>query len=100
MQIDLNIFRTRIVEYLQRKSFERHTRNSLFSSTSAAHWKAIVFIYGECLHDTIKYSAQCITCIPIKPNNMIHIKCDLGFVTNLLIKISPMKNWMMEQMLQ
>ena len=38
-----------------------------------------MFPDGECLHATIKYAAQCITCIHIKPRNMIHIKCDLGF---------------------
>ena len=37
-----------------------------------------MFWYGECLHATIKDAAQCITCLSIKPNNMIHIKCALG----------------------
>ena len=36
-QIDLNIFRTIIVMYLQQKSSGIHTRNSLFSNKSAAH---------------------------------------------------------------
>ena len=38
-----------------------------------------MFPHGECLHATIKYAAQCITCIHIKPRNIIHIKCDVGF---------------------
>ena len=38
-----------------------------------------MFSDGECLHAAIKYSYWCITCLPIKQNNMIHIKCDLGF---------------------
>ena len=29
--------------------------------------------------DTIKDATNCITCLPITPKNMIHIKCDLGF---------------------
>ena len=74
-----NIFRTRLVTYLQHKSVGRHIRNSLFSTTSAAHYKDKVFLDGEFLHATIKYAAQCITYITNKPKNMIHIKCALGF---------------------
>ena len=38
-----------------------------------------MFPDGGCLHNTIKNAAQCITCLPIKPNNIINIKCDLFF---------------------
>ena len=38
-----------------------------------------MFPYSNCLHATIKYAAQCITYLPIKPKNMICITCDLGF---------------------
>ena len=38
-----------------------------------------MFPDGEYLHDTIKYSAQCITFISIKPKDTIHIKCALDF---------------------
>ena len=69
----------RIVTDLQYKYFGRDTRNSLISTTSAANDKHAVFPVVECLHDTIKDVAQCITCIPIKPNDIIHIKCDLFF---------------------
>ena len=79
MQIDLNISITRIVTHLQHKSFVIHTHNSLFITTSAARYKYKVFPDGNFLHDTIKGSSQSITCIPIKPNNMINIKCDMGF---------------------
>ena len=79
MQIDLNRFRTRLVIYLQHKSVGRHTCTSAFSNTSAKNYKKKVFPDGEFLHDTIKDTAQCISCTNIKPNNMIHIKCDLGF---------------------
>ena len=38
-----------------------------------------MFTDGEYLHATTKDSAQFITCITIKPNNVIYIKCALGF---------------------
>ena len=38
-----------------------------------------MFLYSECLHAVIKDAAQYITCLPIKPNNIIHIKCALAF---------------------
>ena len=79
MNIDLNISRTRLVTYLQQKSVGIHIRNILFITASAAHYKDKVFPDGEFLHATIKYAAHCITCVHIKPNNMIHIRCDLGF---------------------
>ena len=79
IQIDLNGFITRPAKYLQQKYFWIHTRNCLFITTIDAHYKDIVFLYGEYLHATIKNSAQCITFLPIKPNNMIHIKCALSF---------------------
>ena len=79
IKTDLNRFITTLVTYLQHNSFRRHTCNSLFSTTSAAHYKNKVFPDGECLHDTIKDADQCITCISIKPNNMILIKCALYF---------------------
>ena len=37
MQIDLNIFRTIHVTYLQQDYVGRHIHNSLFSTTSSAH---------------------------------------------------------------
>ena len=79
IHIDLNDFRTGLVIYLQHKSVRRHTRDSLFSTTIASHYKHKVFQDGEFLQTTIKDAAQCITCLPTKPKNMIHIKCTLGF---------------------
>ena len=38
-----------------------------------------MFPYREYLHATIKYLSQRITCITIKPENMINMKCALGF---------------------
>ena len=58
MHIDLNIFRTIPVTDLRHKYLGRHTRNSLFSTTSAAHYKDKVFPDGECLHATIKDNAH------------------------------------------
>ena len=79
MYIGLNISRTRIVTDLQHKYVGIYTQNSLFSTTSDSYYNNKVFIDGECLHATIKDAAQCITCLPIKANNIINIKCDLGF---------------------
>ena len=79
MKIYLNRSRTRIVTDLQQKYVGRHTYNSLFLTTRDAYYKDRVFPYGGVLHATIKYEAQCTTCIPIKPKNMINIKCNLGF---------------------
>ena len=80
----LNIFRTRLVTYLQQKYFWRHTHNSLFSTTIDAYYKDMVFPCGECLHATIKDTAQCITCLPIKSKNITNIKCALGFCDEYL----------------
>ena len=99
MQIDSNRIIKIIVIYLQQKYIGRHTRKILFSTTNAAHYKDKVFPYGECLHATIKYEVQWITCIPIKPNNMINIKCDLGFMMNVMSKLFLMNNYMMDQMI-
>ena len=79
MNIDLNIFRTKIVSDPQQKSVGRDTYSSTFSTTSVAHQKGKVFTYGECLHANIKYSDQCISCTPVKTKNRINMKCDLGF---------------------
>ena len=79
MQIDLNRFRTRLVTYLQKKYVGIHTCNSLFITKSDAHYKEKVFPDGEFLYAAIKYEAQCITCLSIKTNNMVNIKCALGF---------------------
>ena len=79
MHIGINRFRTRLVTYLPQNYVGRYTRNSLFSTTSAAHYKDKLFLYGEFLYSTIKYYDWCITCLPIKPNNIIHIKCALCF---------------------
>ena len=75
IHIDLNRFRTRLVTNLQHKSIRRKN-NSLFSTTSTEHNKNKVFPDGECLYASIKYAAQCITCITIKSSNMINIKYD------------------------
>ena len=47
MQIDLNIFRTRLVTDLHYKSVGIHKHNSLFSIKSAAHYNDKVFQYIE-----------------------------------------------------
>ena len=62
-KIDLNIFRTILVTYYQQNNFVRHTQNSPFRTTSAAHYKEKVFPDGECLHANIKDSSQCIACL-------------------------------------
>ena len=77
--IGLNIFRTTVLSDLQYMSVGRHTHSTAYSTTSAAHYKDKVFPDGECLHVTIKYSAQWISCTTIKPNNIIHMKCALDF---------------------
>ena len=79
MQIDLNIFITRLVIDLQLKSVRRHICNSIFSTKCDAYYKDKIFLSCECLHATIKDAPQCISCLPIKPNNMLYIKCDLSF---------------------
>ena len=79
MQIALNRPRKIFVTYLKHKYVGRHTCNSLFSTTSAEHYKDTNFPVGECLHANIKDAAQCITCITIKQNVMINIKRALGF---------------------
>ena len=84
MQVDINGSRTRVIIYLQQTSFGIHTCNSLFSATSAAYYKEKVFPYGECLQDTTKDAADCITCYPIKPKNMINMNCALGFCHEFL----------------
>ena len=75
----LNILRKSIVADLQHKYSGVHTRNSLFSTTSAACYKGKVFPVGEVLRATNKDAAQYITCTPIKLNNTIHVRCDLVF---------------------
>ena len=77
MNIDLNIFRTKIVSDPQQKSVGRDTYSSTFSTTSVAHQKGKVFTYGECLHANIRDSDHPITCNPIKPNNIIHMNSAL-----------------------
>ena len=54
-------------------------RNSLFSTKSDAHYKDKVFPDAECLHATTNDAAQQITCLNIKPKNMISINFDLDF---------------------
>ena len=76
MQIYLNRFRTIILIYLQHKYFGRHKRNILFITTSDENSKYIVFPEGAFFCATIRDAAQCIACIPIKPNNIIHIQYD------------------------
>ena len=53
--------------------------NSLFSTKNTAHYKGVVFPGVECLYANIKDDAWCITCLLIKPKNMIHIKGALVF---------------------
>ena len=77
------------VTYLQQKSVGVHTNNILFSNTSAENYKHTVLTDVEHLHATTRDYAHCITSIPINPKHMIHIKCDLIFVMNVLSKISP-----------
>ena len=79
VQIDLNIFIIKLVIYLKQKYAGINTRNSLYSTISAAQLKDKVFPDGECLHANIKDAAQSITCNPIKPNNIIHMKRALVF---------------------
>ena len=57
----------------------RHTFNSLLSNTVPAHYKYKVFLDGEFLHAISNDAVKWITSITIKPNNTIHIKCDLVF---------------------
>ena len=67
IQVDLNRFRAKLVSNLQHKSDGRHTLNSAYSTKSDAHYKEKVFTDCECLHATIKDSAQYTPCTPIKP---------------------------------
>ena len=79
LYIYLNIFRKRLVTYLQQKYVGLHTYNSLFSTKNDLNYKDKVFLDSECLYATIRDAYQCITCPNIKPNNMVNIKCDLSF---------------------
>ena len=92
IQIYFKRLKARLVIYLQQNYVGRHTRNSLFITKIDAHYKDKVFPYGEFLHARVKYVAQYITCLPIKPNIMIHIKCDLVFLMNFLSTILLMEN--------
>ena len=89
MQIDLNIFRTKLVTDLQHNYVRRQTHNSAFSSKISAHYKEKVFPDGECLNATIKDTAQCISCTPINLNNIIPMKCDLWFCDGCTKYIIP-----------
>ena len=99
IKIDLNRLRTKFVSDLQHNYIGRHTQNSTFSTKSAAHYKEKFFPDGECLHDTTKDTNQCISCNPIKPNNNINMKFDLGFLMIFLKKIFLIKNYMAHQIL-
>ena len=44
------------------------------------NYKEKVFPDVECSHSTIKDAALCIACTPVKPNNIIHMKCALVFL--------------------
>ena len=83
MHIDLYIFITNVVTDLQQKSIGIHTRNSSYSTTNAENYKDKVFPYCEFLHSNIKDEAQSTTCIPIKPNNIIHMDFDLVFLMDV-----------------
>ena len=80
MQIYLNRCITKLQIHVQQKSVIIHKHNSAFSTTSSAHYNEKVFPYGEFLHATIIYVAQSIRCTLIKPKNIIHMKCYLGFL--------------------
>ena len=79
MQIYLNRPRTKLVSVLQHKYDGRNKLNSSYITTSAAHYNDKVFSDSECLHATIKYACQFISFTPIKPDNIIHMQCALGF---------------------
>ena len=88
MKNDLN--RSRIfVTYLQQNYDGRHTLNSAYSTTKAEYYKQKRFLDSENLHATIKYSGQWIFCTPVKPNNIINIKCALVFCDKCLEYIIP-----------
>ena len=89
MHIDLNIFIIKLVSDLQQKSVGRHMRNSAYITTISEHYKDKLFPDGECLHATIKVAAQCISCNHIKPKNIIHMKCSLGFCCECPTYIGP-----------
>ena len=89
MHIDLNIFRIKPVTDLQQNYVGRHTCNSLFSTTSAAHYKDKLFPDSDFLHAAIKDAARCISCNLIKPKIITHMKCDLGFYDEFTKYIIP-----------
>ena len=77
--MDWNIFITKTVTDYNKSQLGEKTQNSAYSTTSATHYKEKLFSDGEFLHVTIKDAAQYIYCNIIKPKNIIHIKCALGF---------------------
>ena len=89
MHIDLTIFRKKLVTDLQYNYVGIYTRNSVFSTTSAAHYKDKLFPDGDFLHAAIKDAARCISCTPIKPNIIINMNCDLGFYDEFTKYIIP-----------
>ena len=89
MQIDINISRKNIVTELKHKPVGRHTFISIFYTTGDSHYKEKVFPDGQLLHVTIKDAAQCISCTPIKPNNIIYMKWALGFFDEFIDYIIP-----------
>ena len=98
-RIYLNISRTRLVTDLKQKYLRINTHNSLFSTTSAAHYKDKLFPGGEFLYATVKYATQCTACLPIKPENIINIKCAFYLFRNFLSKVFLMENYTMDQMI-
>ena len=74
--IYLNGFITNLVIYLQHNYVGRHTHKSVFSTTSTEYYKQKLFPGGEILHAAIKDVAHCISCTPVKPNNIMHINFD------------------------
>ena len=78
MQIDLNIFR-KVVSALQQKYVERHTWKVAYNTTIDVHYKEKLLPDVECLRDTTKDTDQLIACTPIKPKNIIYMKCALVF---------------------
>ena len=100
MQIYLNRIRTILVTDLQQNSVGRNTWNSLFSNTRNAHYKLICF---QIVNFYMILSKMMLNASPVLLlNQIIWFISSLiwFFVMNFLSKIFPMKNQMMDQMLQ
>ena len=87
--ISLNKFRQKLVTFLKCISVGRHTHNIAYSNTRVLYYNDKVFPVGECLHDTNKDVYKSSVCYPIKPKNIIHMKCDLLFFDKFTKWIIP-----------